>query len=200
MTTATIIGVDLSLTATGMCASGGPSTISPPKGMTGMERLNWLQAVIRGCILSPEETEEEHRQTLVVFEGLSYGSNDPSAQERAGLAYLLRHALYTRGVPYLLVPPTTLKKFVTGKGNAEKSLMLLEVYKRFGVSAANDNEADAVGLYYIGMAYAGQREPTTDAQREVLATLRGETPKKAKKAKKRAALAQADTGAEGGEC
>lgn len=186
MSTATIIGVDLSLTATGICGRGGPSTISPLKGMTGMERLNWMQAVIRGCILSPEATEEEHRQTLVVFEGLSYGSNDPSAQERAGLAYLLRHALYMRGVPYLLVPPTSLKKFVTGKGNAEKSLMLLEVYKRFGVSPANDNEADAVGLYYIGLAYAGQWEPTTDAQREVLATLRGEKPKKAKK--KRAAV------------
>lgn len=181
MTTATIIGVDLSLTATGICGRGGPDTISPPKGMTGMERLNWMLTVIRGCILSPEETEEEHRQTLVVFEGLSYGSNDPSAQERAGLAYLLRHALYTRGVPYILVPPTTLKKFVTGKGNAEKSLMLLEVYKRFGITAANDNEADAVGLYHVGMAYAGKREPTTDAQREVLATLRGEKPKKAKK-------------------
>ena len=189
MRAATIIGVDLSLTATGICASGGPSTISPPKGMTGMERLNWLLTVIRGCILSPEETEEEYRQTLAVFEGLSYGSNDPSAQERAGLAYLLRHALYAQRVPYILVPPTTLKKFVTGKGNAEKSLMLLDVYKRFGVSAANDNEADAVGLYYVGMAYAGQWEPTMDAQREVLATLRGETPKKAKK--KRAAAGAA---------
>lgn len=186
MSTANIIGVDLSLTATGMCGSGGADTISAPNGMTGMERLNWLFTVILACILSPEATEEQHRQTLVVFEGLSYGSNDPSAQERAGLAYLLRHALYRQGVLYLLVPPTTLKKFVTGKGNAEKSLMLLEVYKRFGVSAANDNEADAVGLYYIGLAMSGQWEPTTDAQREVLATLRGEKPKKAKK--KRAAV------------
>lgn len=179
MTTATITGLDLALNDTGCATAEGVKTISAPKGMAGMERLHWLRTnIIEQCAFGP--------QSLVVMEDLAFSRNKAGAKENAGLAYLIRYELWTHSVPFLLVAPNTLKKFVTGKGNAEKSLMLLEVFKRFGVSAANDNEADAVGLYYIGLAYAGQWEPTTDAQREVLATLRGEKPKKAKK--KRAAV------------
>lgn len=174
MTTATIIGVDLSLTATGFAVkiSGEVTHHTISTKQTGMERLDKLVELVNGKVADTD---------FVVMEDLAFSRNAAGAKENAGLAYLVRWHLYKRGISYLLVPPTTLKKFVTGKGNAEKSLMLLEVYKRFGVSAANDNEADAVGLLYIGLAFTGQWEPTTDAQREVLATLRGETPKKAKK-------------------
>jgi crossover junction endodeoxyribonuclease RuvC len=180
--TRAVVGIDLSLTATGIALFRGidptchPATLSAPKGMSGMERLDYLTNTVRSsCEFA----------SIVVFEGLSYGSNDPSAQERAGLSFILRRELWLAGINFILVPPTTLKKFVTGKGNAEKNLVLREVYKRWGVDAANDNEADAVGLLYVGLALTGQWEPTTDAQREVLETLRN--PKVKAPRKRRAA-------------
>jgi len=46
----------------------------------------------------------------------------------------------------LQVPPTTLKKYATGKGTAKKQEMLLQIYKRWGVEFNDDNAADAYAL------------------------------------------------------
>jgi hypothetical protein len=70
-----------------------------------------------------------------------------------------------------------LKKFIAGTGKAEKNTLILEVYKRFRdhdgfpISARNDNEADAVGLAFIGKSLLRDYPPQNQAQREVLAKL-----------------------------
>lgn len=46
----------------------------------------------------------------------------------------------------LRVPPLTLKRFATGKGNSKKQEMLLQIYKRWGVEFNDDNAADAYAL------------------------------------------------------
>ena len=46
----------------------------------------------------------------------------------------------------LKVPPMTLKKYASGKGNAKKQEMLLQIYKRWGVEFTNDNAADSYAL------------------------------------------------------
>ena len=46
----------------------------------------------------------------------------------------------------LRVPPLTLKRFATGKGNSKKQEMLLQIYKRWGVEFTDDNAADAYAL------------------------------------------------------
>lgn len=45
--------------------------------------------------------------------------------------------------------PQTLKKFIMGKGNADKSLILKEIYRKYNMDFNNDNEADAYGLTRI---------------------------------------------------
>jgi Holliday junction resolvasome RuvABC endonuclease subunit len=49
----------------------------------------------------------------------------------------------------LIVPPTSLKKYVTGKGRVEKNQILLQVYKKWDVEFNNDNAADSYGLARI---------------------------------------------------
>jgi Holliday junction resolvasome RuvABC endonuclease subunit len=45
------------------------------------------------------------------------------------------------------VPPTSLKKYVTGKGQGvPKSQMLLHVYKKWNVDITDDNAADSYAL------------------------------------------------------
>lgn len=46
----------------------------------------------------------------------------------------------------LQIPPMTLKKYATGKGNAKKQEMLMQIYKRWGIEFNNDNAADSYAL------------------------------------------------------
>ncbi len=163
-----LVSLDLSLSATGWAiVTTGPNSVAwgtmvMPKPKDEMVRL----AEIRDRVFTMCEDAE-----LILMEGLSFGSNDPGAQERTGLAYLIRMALWGRGLRYVLVAPSTLKKWSTGKGSAPKELVIKEVYKRWGHDVADNNQADAVGLLYLGMAIVGEFQPTIDAQRQVIATV-----------------------------
>ncbi len=83
------------------------------------------------------------RLEKVLIEGLSFGSRGQSMMQIAALHYLIRIFLYQRGVNYDVVPPTTVKKFVTGRGNAKKELMLLKTFKKWGVEFEDNNLCDA---------------------------------------------------------
>ena len=44
------------------------------------------------------------------------------------------------------IPPMSLKRYVTGKGNSKKQEMLLYVYKKWGITFEDDNAADSYSL------------------------------------------------------
>lgn len=161
-----IVGLDLSLTGTGIASAipfGEPFVRTlDPRTRRGYERISF----IRDSVL--QATKES---SLVVIEDLSFGSNDPSAQERAGLSYLIRYALWRQNVGFVMVAPTSLKKFVTSSGAAKKENMILEVFKRWGFSAKDNNQADAYGLMRIGMVLQGEAEAENKAQQEVIAKI-----------------------------
>jgi hypothetical protein len=46
----------------------------------------------------------------------------------------------------LIIPPTTLKKYVTGAGTGQKNQMILHTYKKWGPTFTDDNACDAYGL------------------------------------------------------
>ena len=55
---------------------------------------------------------------------------------RSGLAELngiIKFWLWRRGIQYVLVAPTTLKKFILGTGKGEKSFIIREVFKAYCV-------------------------------------------------------------------
>ena len=54
--------------------------------------------------------------------------------------------LIQNDIKYKIVTPGELKKFITGKGQAKKDLILLNVFKRWGVEFDNSDLADAYGL------------------------------------------------------
>ena len=51
----------------------------------------------------------------------------------------------------MVVSVFCLKKWVAGTGRAAKEMMLLHVYKRWGVEFKDNNLADAYGLARIAM-------------------------------------------------
>jgi len=86
------------------------------------------------------------RLKSVYIEGPAYMASGKYILQMGALHYLLRLFLYRHSIDYTVVAPGTLKKFVTGKGNAKKDLILLKVYKKWGVEFEVDDLADAYGL------------------------------------------------------
>lgn len=163
-----IYGLDLSLTATGLAALAPEGnltvmTFGTKPSMKVEARLTEMAVQVRKRMPSPE---------LVVIEGLAFGANDPSAHERAALHYIVRCNLWSEVTPVLVVAPSSLKKFITGKGSAKKEMVILEVFKRWGVTAKDNNEADAAGLAYLGAAWLGRLEPMTIPMKEVVSKLK----------------------------
>lgn len=83
---------------------------------------------------------------IVYIEGPSFSSIGSSILQMGALNYYIRIFLLKNKVDFKIIPPPTLKKFVCGTGKAQKDLMLLNVYKKWGVSFDDNNLADAYGL------------------------------------------------------
>jgi len=154
----TVVGLDPSLTSFGMATlAAGPlpditassSVLKPgsvkPK-MDPVLRLGWLRR-------SVDQYLTENDPSLVVLEGYSYGSSQ-AAHQLGELGGVLRTFMYRRW-PYIVVPPSRLKKFVAGKGNAPKDVIRLELWKRFEVEAKTADEVDAISLAYFGAFWSG---------------------------------------------
>jgi crossover junction endodeoxyribonuclease RuvC len=192
-----IIGIDPSLTSTGIVVlrNGQVETAVTTKNrpeLGTIERVTDIRLQI-GKILSNLTNDEETQwqaPDLIVIEGFSYGSKGRSVFDIAYLGWRIRedlewHREYEKTV-WIEVPPTQLKKFATGKGNANKEIILQQVYKRWGVEFSDNNQADAYVLSKIGEAYMGWSTPGytfPDFQREVIANLKGESPMKPPKKK-----------------
>lgn len=73
-----------------------------------------------------------------------------------------------------LVSPQSMKKFCTGKGNADKNVIIKRVWQKWGVDFDDDNLADAYVLARIGAALtSGVTEHAYEA--EVVASLERNT-------------------------
>jgi Holliday junction resolvasome RuvABC endonuclease subunit len=139
MTNPVIVGIDLSLTATGICCDDNCCTTIEPKTV-GMARLN----DIRGAL------EHHMMADLVMLEGYSYASRHSHAHALGELGGLIRWSLWKSHIPYVDIPPSTLKKFATGKGNASKDQMVASA-ARLGCPADNNNAVDAWWLRQLGV-------------------------------------------------
>jgi Holliday junction resolvasome RuvABC endonuclease subunit len=142
---ARVIGLDLSMTATGIAHVDG-TTSTVRSRSTGDRRLvdivGEVALAITGRIVQ-----------LVVIEDL------PTHAKAAGITGMVhgvvRAYLLTQMVPYALVTPATLKKYATGRGNAGKPEMAVAAYKRLGRELGDDNQVDALWLREAGLDHLG---------------------------------------------
>lgn len=141
-----ILGLDLSLTATGICDIDGHTFTVKTKTAAGDRRLVTIADAVYKLAING-------RVDLAVIEDL------PANAKSAGITGMVQGAVRTElirlGVPYVLVTPAGLKKWTTGKGNADKVAMGVESLKRFGRQFANDNECDAHALRAMALDALG---------------------------------------------
>jgi len=79
----------------------------------------------------------------IVIEDYGYGCKGRGVYTLGELGGVLRNLFYRNNIPVEVINITTIKKFITGKGICQKSLMLLHTYKKFGIEFEDDNECDA---------------------------------------------------------
>lgn len=149
---AVVIGLDLSLKATGIAHADGTVETYGPKatGATnaGMDRLCEIRDYIAAVLQGTNHLE------LVMVEALAFDSRD-TRREQAQLAGIIRALMFDHDVPFLLVPPGTLKKYATGHGLAPKLDVLKAAEKRLGYDGTSFDEADALWLRAIGCDLIG---------------------------------------------
>ncbi len=91
------------------------------------------------------------RLERVYVEGLSYMSASPTLFERCGLLYMIITHLLTDEINYSIVPPTTLKKWHTTDGHADKKFMMRVAKCKYGIDFKDDNLCDAYCLAMLAL-------------------------------------------------
>lgn len=103
---------------------------------------------------------------LILIEGYAFMAKGSSVVTLGEFGGVLRYFLLQHGAPVVEVPPTTLKKFVTGKGNSSKLEVTSKLSSKYQTEFKTDNHADAFGLAQLGRCVLGYLEPTNKAERD----------------------------------
>ena len=147
----TVIGIDPSLTGTGLAWPNGETWTAADSSYKGDDRLDYIYRAVH--TIAQQHNQLGNPIALAVVEDL------PKHAHGAGLTGMaqgvIRLALQQTLVPYILIPAATLKKFATGSGNAGKPDMRMELYKRAGLDLKDDNQVDAWWLRALGHELLG---------------------------------------------
>ena len=164
-------GIDLSLTSTAVSAlhTGTGSMFLHRVRSSGRTTDSLRMKVDRYRSLAEQVSQAacSSSPAIVAIEGAQFAtSKDTSAHRRAGLWWRTVDLITDAGFVVVEVPPSTLKKWATGKGNASKDMVLASAVRRWPQVTQND-EADAAWLAdiaaYIGGADLVSRTKARDA-------------------------------------
>jgi Holliday junction resolvasome RuvABC endonuclease subunit len=155
-----IAGLDLAIGATGLCVTDGTAVTFKPAAK-GDDRLAEIRDRI-GCALVTHAD-------LVVLEDVPATMKGAAGKVIPMLHGAVRAMLLDAGLPYVVVPPSTLKAYATGKGNADKTAMAIAALKRAGREFGDDNQCDAWWLRAAGLDWYDAAEfALPQAQRDRL--------------------------------
>lgn len=183
-----VIGIDPSQRAAGIAViAGGPRNINWPVflrdvGEDGHKADPWTRRARRIRAQSRRVIDEIDALTargadyrLAVIEGPAYANRLPSQFDRAGVFWGIVSALDARKIPIAVIPPTTRAMFATGRGHADKKLVVLEtkaLWRESGEETivrriCNDNHADSLTLACMGVMALGWSLPFSTRRRHV---------------------------------
>jgi Holliday junction resolvasome RuvABC endonuclease subunit len=154
-----VVGLDPSSTATGICAAGITLTVTAKGDL--LTRARAMRDEVRHwCTPTPD---------LVVIEAIG------TRHVQTAIAIATVHALVLDqldNIPVQMVAPAVLKRWATGNGNANKDAMFIAAI-RAGSSCETNDEADAWWLYALGEATRDVWViPHTEYRHTVLNTLK----------------------------
>ena len=104
-------------------------------GIRYLRLLSWLDKML----------DVSEQIDLIYFEEVRRHSSTDAAHVYGGFLSHLTAWCEKMNIPYQGVPVGTIKKHITGKGNAKKE-MVIKAVKSLGYHPLDDNEADALSL------------------------------------------------------
>lgn len=147
------VGLDLS-TKTGLVILDESGQVVKAEEITTKEK-NDPQRMI---ILTEKIMSNLKDDDVIAIEGFSYGSRGRGVSFQFGYGYAVRIALFTANKPFLIVTPSQVKKYATGKGNSSKDNMILPMFKKWGFEHDSDNVRDAYVLAKIAFDLKTDKE------------------------------------------
>ena len=178
------VGLDLSLTAPAACLvrgySRGPTRRDSRIGegievhddiasfelgekLRGPERLSRVTAALVSWLMSRAAWAPG---ILYVLEG--YGFSGQQATSLGEFGGCVRRELWELGADMIVIPPSTLKRFVTGSGAGDKNVMMKWALKRWGFDDDDDNRNDAFCCAMVGLADLAEAENRTVVENDIL--------------------------------
>lgn len=157
-----VIGLDVALTASGVAGAGWTDRVRCTTTSTHSRfafQLDGLASFYR------------HAE-FVVIEGAAYSKNNQGADALAAMRWMVRHDLWKRRIPYVVITPTKRITYATGstvhkdehgarvKGPALKGLVREAVAERYGIhteGVCRYDEADAYILLAMGLDHLGHQ-------------------------------------------
>lgn len=153
-------GFDISMSNTGLAflyREGDENKITmaslkPPAKSVGMKRLDFAAREFdKLCFVCADGFQ--NKKTLVSVEGYAMGIKSGKAFDIGEFTGAAKLVLYRNNIDTILVPPTTLKKFMTSNGRAEKNVMMKRLYSMYGVDSNDNNQTDAACLAFFSAVY-----------------------------------------------
>lgn len=175
------VGLDLSLAKTGLVVLNEDGVIhdyrlikSKPAGDKPSAETRRIVKIAEDIMEAVDNALPDVDPDLVVIEGLAFMARNTSALvQLSGLNYLTRVLLDELKWPFLIVTPSSLKKFITQKGNSDKNVMMMTIYKDYGHEFFDDNICDAFSLAACGLAVLDKPlKEMTIPQKEVVTMLK----------------------------
>lgn len=154
-----VIGLDLSMTSTGLATPAGVRTITSSgiKGAPLRARHARLADITTRVVLAVSDAAAP-RTALVVIEQPAFSRTTGHQHDRSGLWWLTVDELLSAGHLVAEVPPTTLKKYALGKGVGDKGAMADAAARRIPdvQTGGQDDAVDALWLRAMGCDRYGQ--------------------------------------------
>ncbi len=184
-----ILGIDLSLSASGLAMLSDRWELPALVELPGSKPICRVvgRYYYRGALITTTAGDTLKRwedilcpilawameANTVLIEGYAFSRNMQYSRAATEMGGILRYHLRKIGHIPIEIAPTSLKKFVTGKGNADKSQVLASLHAE-GLPIDDHNMADAYGLAKLGMALVGSGPPSElpEHQREVISAIK----------------------------
>lgn len=117
------------------------------RGMRWVHFNRWLDEMLAHSGTVP-------RVGLVIYEKPlgRFATSGAAGEIALGMSTRIDEACARLDIDHTALPPATLKKWTTGKGNAGKPEMMAAVERRWGRRVDDDNEADAFALLMYAQA------------------------------------------------
>lgn len=156
-----VIGLDVAMGITGIAGEGWTDYVKA-KGQSQHSRFEQQLAGI---------ADHTRHADFAVIEGAAYGHNNQGADALAAMRWMVRHDLWKRRIPYVVVTPGQRMIYAVGtaapvdpdtgkrlKGDPLKAVLRQAVADTYGITTEGDakyDEADAYILMAMGLHWLG---------------------------------------------